>query len=48
MEPVLNAIGQAWSFIGGGVLVVAEGVGSVATQLGEGTVTVINTLFLLG
>ena len=48
MEPVLNAISQGWSFIGGGVLVVANGIGSVATQLGEGAVTVINTLFLLG
>jgi len=48
MEPVLNAIGQAWSFVGGGVLVVANGVGSVASQLGEGAVTVIKTVFLLG
>jgi len=48
MEPVLNAISQGWSFIGGGVLIVAEGVGSVANQLGAGAVTAINTLFLLG
>jgi len=47
MEPILNAISQGWSFIGGGVLVVANGIGSVATQLGEGTVTAIKTVFLL-
>jgi len=48
MEPLLTAISQGWSFVGGGVLVIANGIGSVASQLGEGAVTAINTIFLLG
>jgi len=48
MDPIYTALGQAWSFIGGGVLAVANGIGGVANTLGDGTVTVIKTLFSLG
>ena len=42
------AITNGWSFVGGGVLAVANGIGTVASTLGEGTVIVIKTLFQLG
>ena len=48
MEALLNTISQGWSFVGGGVLVVANGIGSLASTLGEGAVTAIKTVFLLG
>jgi len=48
MEPIYTSIAQAWSFIGGGVLAVANGIGGVANTLGDGAVTVIKTVFSLG
>ena len=48
MQPILDAVAQGWQFVGGGVLVVANGIGSVTDQLGAGAITVIKTLFCLG
>jgi len=42
------AIQNGWEFVGGGVLAIANGIGTVAGVIGEGTVTVIKTVFQLG
>ena len=41
------AIANGWTFVGGGVLAIAEGIGAVSSTLGEGAVTVIKTVFQL-